>query len=206
MTEPPEKEENASGEANQKSKRPSGRWNPFVSLRMTISPEQRMALLNMPMPLLPPEDFLSAEERKKLARARRGPIIIRLVVVFGIAALAILVGWWLWPSATHRDAQPKAVSPHAASTPSASPAVAAPPVVTLTQPTAERIPEAKPASSSSGEPIDRVLPKTNVTAKTMKSEAGHIAPIPAGTRPMVPPKAEPSPGGFFNEIPARPTD
>ena len=192
MTEPPEKEENASGETRHKSKRPSGRWNPFASMRMTISPDERLALLKMPLPLLPPEDFLSTVEREKLARARRRPVVIGLVAFVGVAVLGAL-GWWLWPGVPHPDVQATAVPPSADATLAASPpSTVAPvaPVATVAQPTAESSASSRPPLPAASSPVASVPPPARPPKRDPRPSTAEkptvLTPAPANSSSTAP--------------------
>lgn len=175
-----EQEESPSGEAKQKPT--GGRWNPFLTLRMIISPEERMALLSLPMPLLPAEDLMTKEQRKNAARARRRALIIRLIACVGVAVLAVLV-WWLWPSnAPARETQREAV-PLSAILPTASKPVAAPAVVTST-PTAEATSAPRPPTLAVSAPVASAHPAARAPKREPRATPPAkpvVAPAPANS-------------------------
>jgi hypothetical protein len=91
-------DERASGEHELEVKKPGssrGPWDPFSYLRKTISPAQRLELLRLEVPILPPEDFMDTADfrRARRARLRRWwPALLG----FGALMLALMfAGLWL---------------------------------------------------------------------------------------------------------------
>lgn len=80
-----------------------GPWDPFKSFRKTISPEERMALLQVKVPIQPPEDFMNTMELRRLKLTRiqdklrhLGPALIGVgVLLVTLLAVAILRSSWL---------------------------------------------------------------------------------------------------------------
>jgi hypothetical protein len=114
--------------------RPStGPWDPFRYLIRTISPEQRAELLQLQVPILPQEEFMTTAELRKARRAR---LRTRRPMIVGAAALAIAlviwaIRWW-------------------ATAPSADPAARQAPLMG-TPPVAREVPRvAPPATPTSG--------------------------------------------------------
>lgn len=212
MTDLPEKKDSPNGDPKQKSERPSGRWNPFASLRMPISPEERMALLKLPRPLRRPEDRLNAAELQKVAKeGRQRSLLLGLGALFGVTLFAVF-GWWLWPSAEPlREPRPDAVLPQLIPThESPLPVAAASPPATSPQTTAGHMAEPNAAAPLPTEPVGPSAPKSN---STTKPKVGRAAPKALATTPVVsvpstpaspsttsPPASDP----FFSTAPGRP--
>jgi hypothetical protein len=92
----------------------SGPWDIFATLRKTISPADRMALVNLKRPRLPPEDLL---EPGQLSPARAARLRELWPAAIGVAALlsALLFAalWFVWPTlAPHSTENAKAATPH----------------------------------------------------------------------------------------------
>jgi len=69
-------------------------WDPLASVRKSISPTQRIQLLKMQVPVLPPEDFMdtAAFQRARAVRSRRFlPLVLGLA---GALLVLLLVGLW----------------------------------------------------------------------------------------------------------------
>lgn len=129
-----------------------GPWDPFKSFRKTISPEERMALLQVKVPIQPPEDFMDTMElrRLKLTRLqdklrRVGPALIGLgALLAAILAAAIWPPSWL--SATPVPANTTEV--HAETPPSNEPSAAVtssnlPGIAEPLAPVPQRVPSAR---------------------------------------------------------------
>ena len=72
----------------------TGTWDPLTSVRKTISPTQRIELLKMPVPILPPEDFMDTAD---LQRGRAVPSRRFLPLVFALlGGLLLLLFAGLW--------------------------------------------------------------------------------------------------------------
>src|SRR3954471_18494371 len=92
-------------------------WDPLASVRKTISPTQRIRLLKMHVPILPPEDFLdTADLQRRYALPSRR--FLPLVFGLGGALLVLLfVALWLrfWPTPSNPDENtPQQLAPAAA--------------------------------------------------------------------------------------------
>src|SRR6188474_2752565 len=93
-----------------------GPWNPLASFRKTISAAQRIELLSMKVPVLPPEDFMDTAEFQRVhaARSRRF-----LPLVIGISALFLALlcaGLWSWLQVAPTPGEPSIRPPAAAMT------------------------------------------------------------------------------------------
>ena len=169
------------------------RWDPLASFRKTISPTQRMELLKMKVPVLPPEDFMDTAQfkRARAARSRRF-----LPLAFGLGALvfallfAALCSWiWSAPPPARELAQP-APTPPAAQTerPLAAaisgdfPPVASAPILTPPAATAEASPRSKVSAAvalpPSIEPSSRSIPRAKPAPTQAKSSTPPV-PDPA---------------------------
>jgi cytoskeletal protein RodZ len=172
-------------------------WNPLDSVRKTISPTQRLQLLKMQVPVLPPEDFLDTVQlrREQSVRSRR---FRPLVFALGMALLVLLfLSLWLRfrSTASGHDASAPAPTPFEASRPAsvgnASPAVPAPP---------ELVRQSRPTAPDSNQPLAKDhRPSSNQTSASSHSAASHSAAShsaashtpPASTQPPVGAKAQP---------------
>ncbi|HEY5377246.1 MAG TPA: hypothetical protein VIK01_26385 [Polyangiaceae bacterium] len=205
MTDSIEEEESSSGnhELEPKARPPSGGpWDPLSSFRKTISPTQRMELLQMKVPVLPPEDFMDTADFQR-ARAARWRRFLPLVLAVGALLFVLLfVGLWsrFWSTTTtpQRDSstratpahieQPSVASASSAIQATADPlhiAAAVPPTVTALVAPAESPPTTKPvaqapieaAPSSSSEPNPRSAPRS-VPALPQPKTATPLVPDP----------------------------
>jgi hypothetical protein len=184
MTDLPEKKD-PSGAPKQKSERPSGRWNPFASLRMPISPEERMALLKLPRPLRRPGERLNAAELERVGKARRRRSVLLALGAVVCVMLFVVLGWWLWPSAEPlRETRADAVLPQVIATHEA------PPLLTSPQPTADHTAEPNAAATTRSEPNLPAPPTANTTAKPKPERVAPAGgrtlrskPVPTSTSP-----------------------
>jgi len=112
MTDTREDEDNPSGNHPLDARLTAGgSWNPLASFRKTISATQRMELLRMKIPVLPPEDFMDTADfqRARAARARRfRPLVVVISAVLLVLLFAGLRSW-LQSLSPHRDASSEAV-------------------------------------------------------------------------------------------------
>ncbi|HKO50301.1 MAG TPA: hypothetical protein VJV79_21370 [Polyangiaceae bacterium] len=157
MTNPREDDERPSGNQRlEAAVRPitAGPWNPLASFRKTLSATQRIELLSMKVPVLPPEDFMDTAEfqRVRAARSRR---FLPLVVGISAALLLLLcVGLWSWlkvrPPLRATSPLPAAIG---ATAPTAIPVRLAPaPESTMAKPTPPTVAKAPPISKPPAKP------------------------------------------------------
>jgi hypothetical protein len=174
-------------------------WDPLASVRKTISPTQRIQLLKMQVPVLPPEDFMDTAEfeRGRAARSRRF-----LPLVYGLGgALLILLFAGLWSRfwSAHSSVEQTARS-HLAQIEKPRPAAltlnpsAEPHQLTPSSPPVQPPARAEP-------PIQAKLPAPTdpKPAKAPRSTATHTAPPQATTSTAPTPTAptpEPAPSGI----------
>jgi hypothetical protein len=216
MSKPRHEQESASrtGAIEQKAAAPHEEtWDPLASIRKTISPTQRMRLLKMEVPVLPPEDFMDTAELQRV-HVPRTQRFLPLLLAFGAALLILsLMGlylrFWSAPSnleqsptaartttqpaelPTTVDPTPSLASPSrpANSTPSSSP-----------QPEEERPPQTRAASlspakapltKSSADATQSRGTQSNVTAVAEpNTSAPHVRPDPSTSTPQA--RTEPS--------------
>jgi cytoskeletal protein RodZ len=205
MTDSIDEEESSSGnhELEPKAPRTGGPWDPLASYRKTISPTQRMELLQMKVPVLPPEDFMDTADFQRAQRARSRRF---LPLVFALGAfLLVLLFMGLWSrflstppqrdssnraTPVHTEQPPVAVVSSAAQT-SASPlhtADAVPPTLTAHAAPVEAPPTTKPAAkapsdvapSSPSEPNPR-SPSRSAVAQPKTSTPPVLDPAPSNT-------------------------
>jgi hypothetical protein len=201
MTDSIDDEESSSGnhELEPKARRTSGPWDPLASFRKTISPTQRMELLQMKVPVLPPEDFMDTADFQRARRARSRRF---LPLVFALGAILLVLsfmGLWSRFLSTHpqRDSSTRATPVHPEQPPvaavssaiqaSADPlhaADAVPPTLTARAAPVEAPPTTKPVAKA---PSDAAPPSP--------SEPNPRSPRSAVAQPKTstPPVLDPAP-------------
>jgi len=181
-------------------------WDPLASIRKTISPTQRIRLLKLEVPVLPPEDFMdTAELQRSLVPSPRR--FLPLVVGLGAAFLILLVAgiWSRFLSTSSNEAQSTAAAPAAPDRPrlaasvGASPSLAAPPPArsTTTSPPSptrtERLAEPRAATVSS---TAKAASAKSTSAPKQSVVTPPIVPaVPEATAPS-PDVAAPAPSGI----------
>ena len=177
MMNPPEEDESASGELErelepQKPGATGGPWDPFSYFRKTISPTQRLELLRLEVPVLPPEDFMDTADLKRVrfARLRRWrPALLGL----GVLIIALLfAGFWFW---------------HSSSAPAVD-VVTPPPVMPRAQPT----PPAPPRNEARPSPSAPNAPSAVGAAATSAVATSHAPEAPKATLAVPPTPVRPS--------------
>jgi hypothetical protein len=208
MTDSREEDERASGNHELEPKaRPAsgGPWDPLASFRKTISPTQRMELLKMKVPVLPPEDFMDTADFQR-ARAARTRRFMPLIVGLGGALLVLLfVGLWsrFWstPSRPVESTRPPIApieAPRAAAISNAVPTAASPAHVdtpaspTLTTAVAPVEPPSAKAAAKS--PSVEVGTPKSLDASPPSVPRSKPALLPPKT--STPPNPEPAPSGI----------
>lgn len=160
-------------------------WDPLASIQKTISPTQRMQLLKMEVPVLPPEDFMDTTELER-GRHEHTRRFVPLVLCLGGALLILLsVGVWLRVrSSPSSSAQVTRATPTAQPRPAAASTPFAPPTENTGKATLH-------AASPSQPNAERRLANA---ASTLPSQAGE--PIGTGTpgKPTAPPNLPKSRG------------
>ena len=186
----------------------TGRWDLFKSFRRTISPEERMALLQIKLPIQPPEDFMNTVELRRLRftrfrdKLRRFvPILIGLGVLLAAVLAAVLAaGIWRSSSSLSSRAPATASEVDAATQPNADrPASVA---NSNLPPTAEPL-----ASLPLPAPSDRAsaLPST-ATPQTQAPRQGTSAHAPLKVAPSAAPASSAVPPAPASKAPKHPSD
>lgn len=203
MSEPQERAEEDLSDTTSEPKKASpskGPWDPFRYLIKTISPQQRAELLQLQVPILPPEEFMTTRELRvvRMKRLRRWrPAIIGAVVLI-LALVAAAVHFWGSPTIDRPSPPTAPLTPEPAATSNslgtASPAVrvSVPPsadtvraAVTPVEPPSiaprpASLPSAAPSSSS---PKPRTSGGEHAAAAKVKPAA---ASAPSGQAPRKP--------------------
>jgi len=159
-----------------------GRWNPLASFRKTISPEERLELLRLQPPLLPPEDFMDTAElqRVRYARLRRWWPGLTIACFFAIALVAVIL---LWPRA---QSQPEETSTNSKQ-PETTPRVAQAAALPTTGPSVASAPIVAPPASGSALPLTASAPPIVTTAPHATSVSSPPkATTAASTKPSTP--------------------
>ena len=197
MTASREEDERASGnhEVEPKARPASGHWDPLASFRKTISPTQRMELLSMKVPVLPPEDFMDTAdfERARAARSRRFmPLVFGLG---GVLLVLLFVGLWsrFWSMSSHpMESTRPPIAPKAVPT-APSPAHVdsqASPTSTTAAASIEPPASTKPAAKS------RPLEATPKSADPSPPSVPRSKPAPPQPKTSTPSNPEPAPSGI----------
>ena len=165
-------------------------WDPLASIQKTISPTQRLQLLKMEVPILPPEDFLDTTELQQ----ERGEPSRRFVPLVLCSASALLIllcaGVWsrFWaPSGTNEGTQlarskqappPTGVNRSAPVTATASSAIVALAPTGFPQPGASlpgHVAESPGAKAPAAPPATARLPKSQPDPKRATVTRSNVA-------------------------------
>jgi len=164
-----------------------GPWNPFQSFRKTISPEERLALLQMKRPIVPPEELMDTGELRRLKLERRRarlrqwmPALVGLGALLFALLLAVVWRSLSSPPTASQSAQAEATRQ-------------TPDVLPSTPSVAHSPPSSQPAA-----------PTSQPTAQVSAARAS-LAPSPpsAASSTKARPKA-PSPASIASSTPSRP--
>ncbi|HKO51970.1 MAG TPA: hypothetical protein VJV79_29880 [Polyangiaceae bacterium] len=182
-----------------------GRWDPFKTFRRFLAPEERMELLQVKRPVLPPEDFMNTVELERLRSTRfraklryLSPALIGLGTFLIVGVAAVL---WCRPWSS------SSVSPAPAAAPAAHNPVPTP-QGTGSDSISSVIAQASRPSSSSEPSRGVLLPTHSAKAPRHPSPPATAARVPLKTLPTAPsaaPKAQKhTPEGLDLDTPMAP--
>jgi hypothetical protein len=192
-----EQDERPSGEHELEVKKPGssrGPWDPFAYLRKTISPTQRMELLRLEVPVLPPEDFMDTADFRRARKARLRRWWPALVGLGAVVVALVFAGLW-----SHQGPSPSANSGSA--TPALPTQVPSDVVSALhpiahvaSPPTQTQVADSASAAVSTAEPPPLKPSRPERETPPTAGAAVHSAPrsTPASTSPP-PPITPPEP-------------